>query len=159
MIFQGVCHENHLNRPCLILQTGGVSLSLAQRGEAKNKLLNAEKQPPPEDEITTSSVSSGENSNQSEFEPGQIVFLKSNPSTRGVVVEMIPGNPENRFKIFIDGAIQIFYASQVQAESPREENEDILPCDQFHAQLSALQIRYPDSPGYLICNAESWAWN
>jgi hypothetical protein len=31
MIFQGVCHENHLNRPCLILQTGGVSLSLAQR--------------------------------------------------------------------------------------------------------------------------------
>jgi SNF2 family DNA or RNA helicase len=111
--------------------------------EAKNKLLNAEKQPPPEDDSTTSPVSSGENSNQSEFEPGQIVFLKSNPSTRGAVVEMIPGNPENRFKIFIDGAIQIFYASQVQAESPREENEDILPCDQFHAQLSALQIRYP----------------
>lgn len=111
--------------------------------EAKNKLLNAEKQPPPEDDSTTSPVSSGENSNQSEFEPGQIVFLKSNPSTRGAVVEMIPGNPENRFKIFIDGAIQIFYASQVQAESPREENEDILPCDQFHAHLSALQIRYP----------------
>ena len=31
-----------------------------------------------------------------EFDPGQIVFLKSNPSTRGAVVSVSPGSPESR---------------------------------------------------------------
>ncbi|MDZ7759485.1 MAG: Swt1 family HEPN domain-containing protein [Desulfovermiculus sp.] len=112
--------------------------------EAKVDLLNADSQ------ASSTNIFSGtipappkNNSDKPELEPGQIVFIKSSPSTRGAVVEVIPGKPENRFKIFIDGMIQIFYASQVQAEGPNDENEAILTCNQFHAYLSALQIRYP----------------
>ena len=68
---------------------------------------------------------------------------KSNPSSRGAVVAVLAGNPENRFKVFIDGTTQTFYASQLQAEDQREEKENALPCDQFHAYLTALQIKYP----------------
>ncbi len=78
-----------------------------------------------------------------EFAPGQIVFVKSNPSSRGAVVNVLIGKPEKRYRIFIDGAIQTFYASQLQAEDQIEEKENILPCDQFHAYLTALQINYP----------------
>lgn len=78
-----------------------------------------------------------------EFEPGQIVFAKSNPSCRGAVVAVLAGAPENRFKVFIDGAVQTFYASQLQAEDQREEKENILSCDQFHAHLTSLQVNYP----------------
>ena len=49
-----------------------------------------------------------------EFAPGQIVFLKSNPSTRGAVVAVLPGTPENRINVFADGKIQTFYPSQLQ---------------------------------------------
>ena len=36
----------------------------------------------------------------SEFSPGQVVVLRSDPSVRGAVVEIVPGEPENRFKVF-----------------------------------------------------------
>lgn len=78
-----------------------------------------------------------------EFEPGQIVFVKSNPLSRGAVVSVIPGKPENRVEVFIDGTIQTFYTSQLQAEDQHEASEDALSCDQFHAYLTALQIKYP----------------
>ncbi|MDR1827739.1 MAG: DEAD/DEAH box helicase family protein, partial [Methylobacteriaceae bacterium] len=81
--------------------------------------------------------------NKAEFERGQMVFVKSNPSSRGAVIDVIPGKPENRFKVFMDGTSQEFYASQLKAEEQREVREDAVSCDQFHAHLSALQIKYP----------------
>lgn len=78
-----------------------------------------------------------------EFEPGQLVFVKSNPTSRGAVIAIVTGNPENRFKVFIDGQVQTFYTSQLQAEELVEDNVDLISCDQFHAHLTALQIRYP----------------
>ena len=78
-----------------------------------------------------------------EFEPGQIVFVKSNPSIRGAVISVLPGKPENRFKVFVDGETQTYYASQLQAEDLRDDETEFLPCEQFHAYLTALQIRYP----------------
>lgn len=112
--------------------------------EAKVDLLKAESQSSPnKGDCGTPSAPTEKKNDEAEFEPGQIVFMKSSPSSRGAVVSVLPGNPENRFKVFIDGSIQTFYASQVEAEYPREEKADSLPCDQFHAYLSALQIRYP----------------
>ncbi|MCY3550117.1 MAG: RNA chaperone Hfq [Candidatus Poribacteria bacterium] len=52
-----------------------------------------------------------------EFAPGQIVFLKSNPSTRGAVVEVLTGSSENQITIFADGRIQSFDASQLQVST------------------------------------------
>ena len=76
-----------------------------------------------------------------EFAPGQIVFLKADPSTRGAVVAVLPGTPENRINVFVDGNVHTFYPSQLQLEVPDESLA--FSCDDFHAYLTALQIRYP----------------
>ena len=78
-----------------------------------------------------------------EFEPGQIVFLKSNPAIKGAIVEVLPGKPENRFKVFINGDTQTYYASQLQAKEKQEEEFRSVSCEKFHALLTALQIRHP----------------
>ena len=76
-----------------------------------------------------------------EFDQGQIVFLKADPSFRGPVVAVFPGTPENRFSVWVDGKPQIFYASQLQLEVQDESR--VFSCNDFHAYLTALQIRYP----------------
>lgn len=78
-----------------------------------------------------------------EFEPGMIVSLKSNPSIKGAVISVLPGNLENRFKVFVTSEVQTYFASQLQAEDLRDDDAESLPCEQFHAYLTALQIRYP----------------
>lgn len=78
-----------------------------------------------------------------EFEPGQIVFIKSNPTIRGAVISVLPGKPENRFKVFVSNETKTYYASQLQVEDLRDDEVRSLPCEQFHAYLTALQIRYP----------------
>ena len=78
-----------------------------------------------------------------EFSPGQIVFLKSDPSVRGAVVDVLPGSPENRFNVFIDGKVQHFYASQLQLEQQSGEDFQRLSRDEFHAYLTAIQILRP----------------
>lgn len=80
---------------------------------------------------------------RTDFEPGQIVTLKSNPAIRGAVVSVLVGKPENRFKVFVNGEKQTYYASQLQAEDRQDEDLEFLLCDQFHSYLSALQILYP----------------
>ena len=56
------------------------------------------------------------------FSPGQMVFLKSAPSTKGAVVEVLPGQPETRVKVFVDGSVRTYYASQLQAEEQTDED-------------------------------------
>ena len=72
-----------------------------------------------------------------EFSPGQIVFLKSNPSTRGAIVEIISGTPEDSVKVFVNNNVQTFYASQLQLEVESEDESSRLTCDEFHAYLTA----------------------
>ena len=77
----------------------------------------------------------------SEFELGQIVFLKADPTIRGAVVAILPGSPENRISVFVDGSVHTFYPSQLQLEV--QDDSRVFSCDDFHAYLTALQIRYP----------------
>ena len=88
----------------------------------------------------------------SEFAPGQIVFLKSNPATRGAVMAVLPGNPENRINVFVDGNVHSFYASQLQIEVQSDDSRTY-SCDEFHAYLTALQIRYPAISALYSLNA------
>jgi hypothetical protein len=97
--------------------------------KTKAALLASETQPQPDPSAETPSAPPERKNDAAEFEPGQIVFAKSNPSSRGAVVAVLAGKPENRFKVFIDGTTQTFYASQLQAEDQREEKENALPCD------------------------------
>lgn len=87
-----------------------------------------------------------------EFSPGQIVFLKSNPSTRGAVVAVSPGTPENRINVFFDGNVHAFYASQLQVEVQSHDSHSF-SCDEFHAYLTAQQIRYPALSALYSLNA------
>ena len=88
-----------------------------------------------------------------EFSPGQIVALRSDPSVRGAVVSVTPATPENRVGVFVDGNVQTFYASQLQVETERDDELQDLTCDQFHAYLTALQIRYPGLSNLYSLNA------
>lgn len=81
--------------------------------------------------------------NSVEFSPGQIVFLKSNPSTRGAIVEIIPGTPEDSVRVFVNNSVQTFFASQLQIEVQVEDSSHRISCDEFHAYLTALQIQSP----------------
>ncbi|NWH05626.1 DEAD/DEAH box helicase [Desulfobacter latus] len=111
--------------------------------ETKTSLISKNAPPQPDGDAEKPSQSPERKKNEAEFELGQIVFIKSNPSNRGAVVAVLPGKPENRFKVFIDGITQTLYASQIQSEDQGEVRKKILTCDQFHAYLTAIQIKYP----------------
>ena len=78
-----------------------------------------------------------------EFEPGDLVFLKSNPAIKGAVISVLPGQPENRFNVFVDNKKHIFYASQLQALDQHDDDTQFVSGEQFHAHLTALQIQHP----------------
>ena len=86
-----------------------------------------------------------------EFVPGQIVYLKSNPSMKGAVTEAIAGKPENRFLVFMDGETKPYYFSQLMSVDEPRSGFRFLPSDEFHSYLTALQIRYPG-----LSNLYSW---
>lgn len=88
-----------------------------------------------------------------EFVAGQIVVLKSNPTIKGVVVEIIPASPENRYRVFVDRESQTFYASQLIKEEKPEDDFQFLPVEQFHCFLTARQIRYPGLSTLFSVNA------
>jgi ATP-dependent helicase HepA len=92
---------------------------------------------------TQQAVGLGDDRPTADLVPGQIVHLKSNPAIRGAIVGVLAGKPETRYQVFADGGIQTFYASQIQAEGVIRRDFIPLPCEEFHAHLSALQLRHP----------------
>ena len=88
-----------------------------------------------------------------EFSLGQIVFLKSNFSTRGAVVAVLPGSPESQVNVFVDGNVRTFFASQLQVEIQGDGAYQQLSINEFHAYLTALQIRYPALSALYSLNA------
>ncbi len=88
-----------------------------------------------------------------EFKPGQIVFLKSDSTIKGAVLEVLPGGAENRVRVFLEGNVQAFYASQLRADDHPDDVTRWLSVDQFHAYLTALQIRHPDLSKLYSLNA------
>ena len=87
-----------------------------------------------------------------EFSPGQIVCLASNPSIRGVVVEALTGPSENRIMVFVDGNVQRYYASQLQAVD-QSDSVSRFSVVQFQTYLTALQIRHPSLSTLYSLNA------
>ncbi len=88
-----------------------------------------------------------------EFNPGQIVYLKSDPTIKGAVLEVLPSGAENRVRVFLERHVQTFYASQLRAVDHSEDNTPWFSIDQFHAYLTALQIRHPDLSTLYSLNA------
>ena len=88
-----------------------------------------------------------------EFDVGQMVCLRSNPSARGVVISVLPGRPENRYTVFLDNQRATYYASQLQPEQSSALTYERLSLSDFHACLSALQIRNPSLSALYSLNA------
>ncbi len=88
----------------------------------------------------------------SAFQPTQLVRLKSNPLEVGPVVDVQVMDAENRYKVFIDGTPKSFYESQLEAEIS-EDQQRLVPLNQFHAHLTALQIQHPSLSTLYSLNA------
>jgi len=109
----------------------------------KTALLTTETESPEKTDAASLSSFLTSKENGAEFKPGQIVCVRSDPSIRGAVISVLLGKPENRFKVFVGGETQTYYASQLKPEDVSDDETEFFPCDQFHAYLTALQIRYP----------------
>ena len=111
--------------------------------DAKDALLAEKLMQSLQHEKNLDHVASNQEKIAVEFQPGQIVHLKTNPSIRGAIVSIIPGDPENRYKVFIDDETKTFYRSQIQIETKRDCEFIRFSAQQFHAHLTTLQIRHP----------------
>ena len=92
-------------------------------------------------------------SEQTDFSPGQIVVVKSDPSVRGAVVDVMPGEGENRVRVFAGQEIQTYFVSQLRAEDQTDDDVQPLSCEAFHACLTARQIRHPSLSTLYSLNA------
>lgn len=111
--------------------------------EIKDSLLSKDSPTPNQNDNVAENASPEAAGSDTEFALGQIVQLKSDPAMRGAVVFSIPGKPENRFQVFIGNETHTYYASQLKVEEQPENESRLLPLDEFHSYLTALQIRYP----------------
>ncbi len=87
---------------------------------------------------------------------GQAVRLKSSPASHGFVIEILPSQPENRFRVLLtEGtpAPKIFYASQLEAKPPEEKQDKVISRDAFRAHLTSLQIQCPSLSTLYSLNA------
>jgi SNF2 family DNA or RNA helicase len=89
--------------------------------------------------------------NNKQFQPTQIVVLKSDRSKRGPVMSVQKGDPEDTVNVFIDGKTVPYYASQLDVDTSEKYRD--LNSDEFHAYLSALEIRFPGMSNLFSLNA------
>jgi superfamily II DNA or RNA helicase len=78
-----------------------------------------------------------------EFVVGDDVCLTADPSITVHILEVIPGKPENRYRVFQNGRRVAYYASQLQATAPVPDTREIVPLTAFHAYLTALYLNHP----------------
>ncbi len=87
-------------------------------------------------EVTESNIS------DEEFVVGKTVELKSDAEIKGPITEVIPSAKENSYKVWIDGGPKTYYASQLKLHIEKTD-EILLSCEDFHAYVTALQIKHP----------------
>lgn len=83
----------------------------------------------------------------SAYKPGDMVRLKAKPTVTGAVTGHLPGDPEDRYQVFHDGAVATYYASQLESLTAEPTRASVTP-EALHAALTALQLRHP-SIGHL----------
>jgi superfamily II DNA or RNA helicase len=75
--------------------------------------------------------------------PGDLVALASDRSTRGAVVGVLAGEPENRVQVFMDGNVRTLYASQLVRAAQESDTFQTATADEFRARLTALHLLQP----------------
>lgn len=126
-----------LERILALLGGGGDDLSglRAERQRIMSKLSG----------VAPTRVSAGECSLPPTLAKGTIIVLKAQPSVTGVIVDHLPGGAEERYRIFINGAVATYYSSQLlPAAMPTSTRIEVTP-DALHAALTALQLLHPST--------------
>ena len=82
-------------------------------------------------------------SNSTQFSPGDVVRLVANPDKSGAVTSVHPVGQETRYQVFIDGKVGSFYESQLEVAETTAEKDWVIPLQEFHARLTALQLLHP----------------
>jgi ATP-dependent helicase HepA len=88
-----------------------------------------------------------------EFVIGQLVALRSDPTRVGVIINIVPGPPENRYLLFLDNAPATYYTSQLQRHTLPSPSMTLTPLPVFHAYMTALQLNHPDLATLYSLNA------
>ena len=87
-----------------------------------------------------------------EFSVGQIVSLRMDPAKHGAIVGIQDTGEENKYSVFLDGAVQTFYASQLRCLQESKPSS-ALTCEEFNACLTAFQIMHPGQSQLYSLNA------
>jgi len=77
------------------------------------------------------------------FSRGDIVCLQSNPSVRGPVVDILPGEPEVCYRVWHDNGAHEYFARQLIADNLPALTSAQTSLDRFRAHLTALQLLHP----------------
>ena len=77
------------------------------------------------------------------FAPGDVVRLRADPEKSGAVTSVHPTGQETRYQVFIDGKVGSFYESQIELVEATLETDWVIPLQEFHARLTALQLLHP----------------
>lgn len=111
---------------------GGEGTLIASVRDEKARVLGGLAQPPPAAPPLVST----------EFQLTQIVRLRSSPTKSGPVLRVLPGTPQNRYEVFVDGRAQTFYVDQLE---PTEQTEEVttIPLSEFRARLTAQILQHP----------------
>ena len=75
---------------------------------------------------------------------GTVVRLRARPDITGVVLDVLPGDPEVRYTVFHGAEVATYYDSQVESIVLKSERRVVEP-DALHASLTATQLRHPST--------------
>ena len=87
-------------------------------------------------------ISAAQASDRTSFGIGETVALRSDPGRIGVVTSITPSNRETRYGVFIDGRMEMLYASQL---TPADIAPSVIVATtgELNARLTALQLTAP----------------
>lgn len=88
------------------------------------------------------------------FSVGQLLCLCSNPSAIFPVLEILAGaGSETRYRVFENGARQVYYESQLQALDELANDRKVLSAAELSAMLSAVQLSSPSASALYSLNS------
>ncbi|MEW6707889.1 MAG: helicase-related protein [Pseudomonadota bacterium] len=90
----------------------------------------------------------------SKFAVGQLLCLRSNPAAVFPVLEVLAGGAvETRYRVFENGARQVYYESQLQALEEPEADRKTLTAAELSSLLSAAQLSSPSASALYSLNS------
>lgn len=83
---------------------------------------------------------------------GSLVSLVSQPEKQGAVIALEGNTPDSRCSVFMDGKLQPFYLSQIQAIT-ESKKKSVVSLTELHSLLTCLQVNHPSMHTLYSLNA------